>query len=169
MKKALKIIIKFHTYTGGLTMARMIISINEELNNAANRYVNQKKLDGEKITLSSFVSDCIRKELGYTEPITKQKGYVYFFQEDIGNTVKIGKSHDPNERFEKFYVKMPFNLTKIHRIETDDMLKTEQLFHDLFKFKRRNGEWFALHDSEIEWIKNGHYTPEIESAINGTA
>lgn len=149
-------------------MGRSTYSISEELDNALRRHVNQRKLNGENISLSGFVSDCIRTGLGYTDPIIKEKGYIYFFQEDIGNTVKIGRSHDPNERFENFSVKMPFELTKIHQFETNDMRKTEQLFHDLFKFKRRKGEWFALQDSEIEWIKNGHYTPEIEASINGS-
>ncbi|MDK7668684.1 GIY-YIG nuclease family protein [Cytobacillus oceanisediminis] len=148
-------------------MARMIISINEALYDAVYRHVNQQKLDGEKISLSGFVCECIRKELGYTDPIIKQKGYVYFFQEDKGHTIKIGRSHDPNERFEKLGAKMPFNLMKVHRIETNDMLSTEQLFHDFFKFKRENGEWFALQQREIEWIKGGHYTPEIEASIKG--
>jgi len=95
-----------------------------------------------------------------------EKGFVYFIKEDYAGRIKIGKTKDINQRLDTFNVKLPFNVTLIHVIESNNYHYTEKLFHILFQLKRVNGEWFELNDSDVNWIKSGQYTQKIMQSIH---
>lgn len=61
---------------------------------------------------------------------------------------KIGLSTDPARRL-KSYLKLPFEVTLIHIIQTSDVKASEAYWHDRFADKRGNGEWFNLSTDDV--------------------
>lgn len=83
-------------------------------------------------------------------PAKAKHGYVYLIS---GNgSYKIGKSLDPQKRLKE--LKLPFPAEIIHTIESNDYTRAEQHFHWKFAEKQINGEWFALLDTDIEYMKS---------------
>lgn len=80
-------------------------------------------------------------------------GYVYFMESKFG--WKIGKTRDLDKRRKTFEVKLPFKFAIRYVVKTHEMSKLEILFHDLFKNKHINGEWYLItSDDIIECLKN---------------
>lgn len=100
-------------------------------------------------------------------PNGKAHGFVYFVQEHMNGTFKIGKTKSIEKRMNVFGVKLPFKNELVFLIKTGNHHQTEVAFHRYFANKRLEGEWFSLSEKDIEWIKNGVYTEEIEFTING--
>lgn len=102
-------------------------------------YSHSTKIDDKKI-----------KKLIYSDP-----GYVYFIESEFG--WKIGKTRDIIQRNRVFAVKLPFEYAIRYIIKTHDLSKTERLFHDIFKNKNINGEWFLVtaEDIRVECEKLG--------------
>lgn len=135
------------------------------------------RYNDEWVSLESYCSSCrndIRKQfktfiqernrIGFVK--MEFTGYVYFLQEKLTRTVKIGCTMDPRGRIEKtFGVQLPFETELLFMLQARDYKKTEHLFHKYFEDKRRHGEWFALQDSDIEWIKQGKYSADITKSI----
>jgi len=80
------------------------------------------------------------------------RGFVYVIKSDSG-FYKIGKSVNAQKRIEELGVKLPFPIEPIHIIESNDYTRAEMYFHQKFADKRGNGEWFALTDEDIEYLK----------------
>lgn len=95
----------------------------------------------------------------------KAPGYVYFVQEHMNGTFKIGKTKNVEKRMNIFGVKLPFENKLIYLIKTGNHHQTEAAFHKHFADKRLEGEWFALNKEDISWIKEGKYTAEINQTI----
>ncbi|KIL49086.1 GIY-YIG nuclease family protein [Jeotgalibacillus campisalis] len=93
-------------------------------------------------------------------------GYVYFVQEYMNGTFKIGKTKNIDKRMNIFSVKLPFENKLIHLIKTGDRHRTEQAFHNHFSAKRLGGEWFSLSKEDIDWLKNGFYSNVISQSIH---
>ena len=68
-------------------------------------------------------------------------GYVYFVQEHMNGSFKIGKTKNRHQ--------------------------TEVAFHKYFYSKRLEGEWFALSKEDLAWIRSNKYTDEINQTITG--
>lgn len=98
--------------------------------------------------------------------------YVYLIQDvDVTRYCKIGRTTNLSGRLQRFGIELPFNHNLIHLIYTGNSSKAETALHRRFKAQRMNGEWFALSDDDIEFIKsisamgpivihaegNGHY------------
>lgn len=100
-------------------------------------------------------------------PITKgvAPGYVYFVQEYMNGTFKIGKTKHVERRMNLFGVKLPFENKLIYLIQTANYHQTEVAFHKHFSDKRLEGEWFALTKEDISWIRTGKYTPDIKQTL----
>ncbi|AQU79371.1 MULTISPECIES: GIY-YIG nuclease family protein [Planococcus] len=96
----------------------------------------------------------------------KAPGYVYFVQEHITGSFKIGKTKQIDKRMNVFNVKLPFENKLIFLIKTADHHQTESAFHLHFSDKRLEGEWFNLTADDIRWIKQGFYTDKIQKTIN---
>ena len=93
-------------------------------------------------------------------------GYVYFVQEYMNGSFKIGKTKHIEKRMNLFGVKLPFENKLIYLIKTSNHHQTEATFHKHFSSKRLEGEWFTLTKEDIAWIKAGKYTPDINQTIN---
>lgn len=95
----------------------------------------------------------------------KAPGYVYFVQEYMNGSFKIGKTKNLEKRMNIFGVKLPFENKLIFIIKTGNHHQTEAVFHKHFSAKRLEGEWFALNKEDLAWIKAGKYTEEINQTI----
>lgn len=95
----------------------------------------------------------------------KAPGYVYFVQEYMNGSFKIGKTKNLEKRMNVFGVKLPFENKLIFLIKTGNHHQTEAAFHKHFSAKRLEGEWFALNKEDLAWIKAGKYTEEINQTI----
>lgn len=96
----------------------------------------------------------------------KAPGYVYFVQEYMTGSFKIGKTKHIDKRMNVFNVKLPFENKLVFLIKTADHHQTELAFHHYFSDKRLEGEWFNLTRDDLSWIKKGFYTEEIHKTIN---
>lgn len=85
------------------------------------------------------------------KPKPSPDGYVYILQ--AGPFYKIGKARDVDKRLAKFTPKLPFEVRLIHTIATDNARELESYLHRMFKAKRTNGEWFALSEEDVAWLK----------------
>lgn len=96
----------------------------------------------------------------------KAPGYVYFVQEYMTGSFKIGKTKHIDRRMNVFNVKLPFENKLIFLIKSADHHQTEIAFHEYFSGKRLEGEWFNLTRDDVSWIKNGRYTDKIQKTIS---
>lgn len=82
-----------------------------------------------------------------------QPGYVYLIINSEGH-YKIGKAKNAEDRITTLGVVLPFPVTPVHTIKTDDMTGLERELHTRFDSKRLAGEWFALTQEDVEYIKS---------------
>jgi hypothetical protein len=90
-------------------------------------------------------------------------GEVYFIK--VGDMYKIGATRDLYGRFRNIQVCTPTECVLIHAVKTNDMKTTEKLFHNLYSRAIMRGEWFALSDGDIDYIKRGKYSKAIIDSI----
>jgi hypothetical protein len=84
-----------------------------------------------------------------------QLGYVYLLE--FGDDYKIGSSNNIERRFKEIKVQMPTDGKIIHTINTEDPSGIEAYWHNYFKDKRQNGEWFKLSKTDISYFKKRKY------------
>jgi hypothetical protein len=82
-------------------------------------------------------------------------GHVYLLRHD--EVFKIGKSIDVTRRYKEIKVQMPYKMEEIHVIETDDPSGIEAYWHNRFRDKRLEGEWFKLNSDDIKAFKRRRY------------
>ena len=82
-------------------------------------------------------------------------GHIYLLKHD--KVYKIGKSTDVTRRYKKIQTQMPYKMEEVHVIETDDPSGIEAYWHNRFKDKRQNGEWFKLSASDIKAFKKRRF------------
>jgi len=92
------------------------------------------------------------------EPKKKQgrkpvAGYVYLLQSPTGY-YKIGCTSNPHNRAKTFGIQLPFEVEFLALLYSEDMYTFEAEMHEEFAHKRVNGEWFALDDADVEYIKS---------------
>lgn len=85
-----------------------------------------------------------------TTPVNTD-GWVYLLQS--GAHYKIGRSQELERRVKQISVALPEKVELVHSIKTDDPSGIETYWHNRFKEKRLNGEWFALSLSEVRAFK----------------
>lgn len=107
----------------------------------------------------------LEKIIGSPDLQGKAPGYVYFVQEYMNGSFKIGKTKNLEKRMNIFGVKLPFENKLIFLIKTGNHHQTEVAFHKHFADKRLEGEWFALNKDDVAWIKAEKYTEEINQTI----
>jgi Meiotically up-regulated gene 113 len=78
-------------------------------------------------------------------------GFVYLIRS--GKFYKIGKTNSIDRRQYEIGLQLAEALQPIHSIETDDPSGIEAYWHNRFKGKRLNGEWFDLDASDIRAFK----------------
>ncbi len=87
----------------------------------------------------------------YTKEQSTEFGYVYLMKS--GKFYKIGNSKNVERRNYEIGIKLPEELTTIHKIRTDDPIGIENYWHNRFKNKRKQGEWFDLSNEDISAFK----------------
>lgn len=86
-------------------------------------------------------------------------GYVYFLRGE--GFCKIGKTTQLDQRLKTLVIQLPFKVDLFHAIPTATPTSLEKQFHERFKDKRANGEWFKLEECDYEEILtwDRSYTP----------
>lgn len=124
------------------------------------------KIDLDKIYLFESNQQELDQIIQLPAQPGKAPGYVYFVQEYMTGSFKIGKTKHIDRRMNVFNVKLPFENKLIFLIKTADHHQTESAFHHHFSDNRLEGEWFCLSRDDLAWIKKGFYTEEIQKTIN---
>lgn len=92
-------------------------------------------------------------EIGYIRAVNYDpSGYVYLLKGDF-DIYKIGMSVNPDVRI-KSYNGLPFKVTHICSIQTENARLLEASLHKRFDSKRLNGEWFNLATDDVEYVKS---------------
>lgn len=87
-----------------------------------------------------------------TIPHRTDEGFIYLIKSEMGH-FKIGRTKSPETRLKQF-LKLPFAIEVITVIKTSDMRSLEAELHAIYDPKRVNGEWFALDDDDVAYIKS---------------
>ena len=78
-------------------------------------------------------------------------GFVYLMKS--GRYYKIGRTKHVGGRERDLSIQLPDKINTVPSIKTDDPIGIEAYWHDRFKAKRKNGEWFELSGADLTAIK----------------
>jgi len=78
--------------------------------------------------------------------------YIYLIKCEVDETIlyKIGYSKDVKRRLKELKTSNPNPLEIVATFETKHNRKLETSFHNYYKHKNVNGEWFSLSSNEVE-------------------
>jgi hypothetical protein len=83
-----------------------------------------------------------------SDAVSEQFGFVYLMKS--GKHFKIGRSNCAERREFELRIQLPEKIKLVHKIKTDDPVGIEKYWHDRFKNKHKNGEWYELSSSDIK-------------------
>lgn len=78
----------------------------------------------------------------------QRRGVIYILKADNG-LYKIGKTSNPNKRLPRLAIQLPYQITVVQTIWTDDIDDLESRLHLRFAAKRVQGEWFKLDAADL--------------------
>ena len=122
-------------------------------------YKSFETLGSQQERIEALKSFCIQFSLNEIIPFcslervnSTTNGSVYLYKAE--SYYKIGRTINVERRDREIKLQLPFKAELIHVIETSDPKRTEKYWHDFFKSKRQNGEWFCLLESDVRLFKS---------------
>lgn len=82
-------------------------------------------------------------------------GVVYLMKS--GRYFKIGRSTSVGRREYELSIQLPEKVNVVHTINTDDPVGIEAYWHNRFRERRKNGEWFELTLEDVKAFKRRKY------------
>ena len=78
--------------------------------------------------------------------------FIYLISCEADDTIlyKIGYSKNPKQRLKELKTGNPNALEIVQEFETKHNRKVETAFHNHYKVKNVNGEWFSLSSDEVD-------------------
>lgn len=149
-----------------------IKELEEGIKSAVNRRESQERkyqheVNSRDIALSRAVeraqtAEAQFKELRAEYEAFKQSsgaapGWIYVIRERSDGHYKIGKAKDAELRTATFEVKLPFKIEPVCKIPAANRHQLERELHDMFADRRVGGEWFALEDADVAFLKSLGY------------
>lgn len=80
-------------------------------------------------------------------------GWVYLIKHGNRKEYRIGSTTNPMRRLGENRIELPEGAEPIHSIETLDRTGVESYWHNRFKSKQMNGDWFKLTPEDIKEFK----------------
>jgi hypothetical protein len=71
----------------------------------------------------------------------------------MGKHYKIGRTNATGRRVYELAIQLPERVALVHSFETDDPVGIERYWHERFKNKNTNGEWFTLNGEDVAAFK----------------
>ena len=96
-------------------------------------------------------------------PRRPSPGFVYLLGAPQGR-YKIGKARHIPTRLTQLAPALPFAVTLEHSIPCEDYTGAEQAMHSRFAPRHLHGEWFALTEEDVAWIKDITTWPDAAPA-----
>jgi hypothetical protein len=88
----------------------------------------------------------------HAEPVAAEaNGTVYLIKS--GRYHKIGRTNAIGRRSYEIALQLPEKSALVHSLETDDPAGIERYWHERFKDRRQNGEWFLLSKADVAAVK----------------
>lgn len=123
----------------------------DELTDAG--YIGDGKLTGRSLIYAPPIPSARGEQYTAKAPQKSSvNGYVYLLKADTGH-YKIGRTKNPKDRIKTFSVKLPFRVEYDCLIKSDEYITLEAELHATFADKRIEGEWFALTDDDVAYIR----------------
>lgn len=94
-----------------------------------------------------------------------RSGVVYVLKSAYG--YKVGRTRNVPARMRAFGVHLPFFYTIPLCVWFDDCVVAEGRYHEVFRSRRINGEWFDLDENDIELIRRRQFVAPNALSLSG--
>lgn len=89
---------------------------------------------------------------------TKIDGYVYVILAGETELYKIGRTNNLSRRMKAIKEECGKSIALLFSFETNDMIELERRLHKRFRNAWQHGEWFALKQKSIDYVRMLHNT-----------